>query len=372
VSQLSILHTVPPAEPTLGSVAPTTWVLIVNFNTAERTLRCIASIQQGSMQPLRTLVLDNGSAPDDLAHLRSRIQEMPASIDELVLYRSEQNLGFAAGCNALIDVAVEDPRCEYILLLNSDAVAMPPLVSAMTARAATTPAATGMVGARMHKLAFPAEVDTLGISLYRSLMPADRHTLGDKLLGPSGGCCLLKRGMLEHLHRSFGYYFDARYFCYCEDTDLVLRAVLMGYESAYIDEMLALHEGQASSGGSINAFITYHGLRNSLWMHAKLLPKGVFFRFGILLVIAHLLSILRHGLFGRWSLLWGTYRDALARLPEFWEERQCLQRSHPMDASLTALLLMSICPRFYRSRYISHIFRSEQTSRKNASVPIKP
>ena len=61
----------------------------------------------------------------------------------------------------------------------------------------------------------------------------------------------------------------------------------------------------------MRTFITYHGLRNSIWMHAKLLPASIFWRFGLLLVLAHMLSIARHGLFGRAGLQWRTYKDAL-------------------------------------------------------------
>ena len=364
MSHAKLLHCLLAASPPGYPVAETAGLLIVNFNTARQTLRCIESIQCGSTLPRRVWVLDNGSGADDLAHLLSQIQAMPAGMPELRLYRSEQNLGFAGGCNLLIDLALEDAQCEHILLLNNDAVAKPSLVSAMMACAMQTPAATGMVGARMHKLAHPEEVDTLGISLYRSLMPADRHTVVDKLLGPSGGCCLLKRGMLEHLHRVSGYYFDARYFCYCEDTDLVLRAVLSGYQTAFLDEVLAFHEGQASSGGGVNAFITYHGLRNSIWMHAKLLPTGVLLRFGAWLLLAHMLSIGRHGLLGRWGLLWRTYRDAFARLPEFWRERKRFQQ---LGSSLDVLLFSHISPGFYRARYFSHILRAERHRRKQQS-----
>lgn len=356
MNESKLLHTTPTIMASDGAVAATATLLIINFNTARQTVRCIESIQRGFVRPQRVLVLDNGSSSEDLHHLLSRIKAMPAAANELQLYRSERNLGFAAGCNLLIDLALADCRCEHLLLLNSDAVAMPGLVSAMMVSAIQTPAIIGMVGARMHKLARPDEVDTLGISLYRSLMPADRHTTADKLLGPSGGCCLLKRTLLEDLHRQSGYYFDSRYFCYCEDTDLVLRAVLRGYQTVYLDEVLAFHEGQASSGGGVNPFITYHGLRNSIWMHAKLLPTGLLLHFGPLLLLAHVLSIGRHALFGRWRLLWRIYRDAFARVPEFWRERKHFQQ---MKGAQDVSLLSHISPSFYRTRYISHILRAE-------------
>ncbi|QIL78547.1 glycosyltransferase family 2 protein [Diaphorobacter sp. HDW4A] len=344
-----------------GRVNGAAALLVINFNTACKTMRCIESILSGSEIPGRILILDNGSDAPDAAHLHAMLADLPAIGAELQLIRADKNLGFAGGCNLLIDQAMKLPDCLHILLLNSDAVAMPAWTAAMLNCAAQTPANIGMVGARMHKLSNPEDVDTLGIALYRSLMPADRHTVDDTLVGPTGGCCLLKRSMLEELHQISGYYFDERFFCYCEDTDLVLRAVLLGYETAYLNEVLALHEGQGSSGGNVSAFITYHGLRNSIWMHAKLLPVSLFLRLGPLLVLAHCLSIGRHGLYGRFGLLWRTYRDGLRRLPEFLRERK---RYRSADRYEVEGLRARITPRFYRARYMAHVLRIEQHRRE--------
>ena len=38
----------------------------------------------------------------------------------------------------------------------------------------------------------------------------------------------------------------------------------------------ALHQGQASSGGAArDDFIAYHGVRNVIWMHVKLMPTAL-------------------------------------------------------------------------------------------------
>ena len=40
-------------------------VLVINYNTAPQTLRCLASIQLSKLLPEWVLVLDNASASDD-------------------------------------------------------------------------------------------------------------------------------------------------------------------------------------------------------------------------------------------------------------------------------------------------------------------
>lgn len=327
-------------------------VLVINYNTARQTLRCLESLQQSSVLPDWVLVLDNASSSSDYQYLRDGAKAPKAGT--LSIYRSEQNLGFAQGSNVLIDLLLQQSGCQYIMLLNNDAVAEKEMLSALRTVLLEAGDKAGLAGGRMHKLGDPTRVDTLGIALYASLMPADRQTLDDIYVGPTGGCCMLTRALLERLKAVSGYYFDSRFFCYCEDTDLVIRAVLLGYRRLYLDQRLALHEGQASSGGGYNPFIAYHGLRNTLWMHVKLMPARMLWRHGPLLLLAHVSMMARHALAGRFTLMLKVYRDAFRKFPEFIAERKSLQlhfENHRND------LQAYITPRFYRKGYAGSILR---------------
>lgn len=320
---------------------------MINFNTSRQTLRCIESLRSSTVAFDRILVLDNASGTEDFEHLRSGCTELARS--GLYLFRSPKNLGFAGGSNYLIEQALTQDDCIFVALLNNDAVAQPNLLEDLLEALLSIPR-TGIAGGRMHRLMAPGEVDTLGISIYASLMPADRKTLEDPWIGPTGGCCLMTRELLDTLHNTSGYYFDERYFCYCEDTDLVLRTVLLGFQPAYIDRLVALHEGQASSaGGGHSDFISYHGLRNSIWMQAKLIPTGQLVRHAPLLIAAHAMTCVRYLLLGKFALLFRIYRDAFARLPEFWRERKRTQNAWALDG---AEFGAKIVPRFYRRGYL--------------------
>ena len=167
----------------------------------------------------------------------------------------------------------------------------------------------------MHQLNNPQTTDSLGVALFASLMPADRKDSSTPYVGPTGGCCLMTRAFLMDLKAIHGYWFDARFFCYCEDVDLVLRARWLGYEPLFVDQVVALHEGQASSGGGYNDFILYHGLRNSLWMAIKCLPRNSLLRFGLPLLWAHCLAIGHYTLRGKLPLLFRVYRDGVRGMP---------------------------------------------------------
>jgi len=242
-----------------------------------------------------------------------------------------------------------EPDCRFAGLINNDAVAKPSMVTRLVDAMAGEPGRVGLTGGRMHKLHAPDEVDTLGIAIYSSLMPADRKSTADPYFGPSGGCCMLARELIEELEATCDYCFDDRFFCYCEDTDLVLRANLLGYQPAYVDEILALHEGQASSGSGYNPFIAYHGIRNTLWMHLKLMPTAILVRHCAWLLLLHAMIIARTLAVGHVRLLFSIYRDALAQRRAFWDERRRFQRHVRVTP---AQLAQRFAPRFYRKGYL--------------------
>ncbi len=337
---------------------------VINYNTAAQTLRCVASLSQCTEPPAWILVLDNASDESDFNTLARELQS--AAQSHIQLFRSEHNLGFAGGSNFLIDQLLAFPDCHYIGLLNNDAVAQPELVQLL--REALTPAERpiGMSGGRMHKLKQPHEVDTLGISLYASLMPADRKNTQDPYLGPTGGCCLMTRAFVQDVISTTGYCFDERFFCYCEDTDLVLRANLLGYRPAYVDQLVALHEGQASSRSKQDSFIAYHGLRNAIWMHWKLIPASLLIRNSPWLLLAHLLTIARQTLSGRPGVLFALYRDAFRQLPAMLKERAKFRLAARVAPPVFA---EAVSKRFYRAGYAAVVLAEWRQRLRNRLRP---
>lgn len=333
-------------------------VLIINYNTARQTLRCLESIQCSTLAPEWVLVLDNASCSSDYQVLLAGAQ--PPTSGSLRIFRSETNLGFAEGSNVLIDLLLKESSCEYIMLLNNDAVAQQEMLSSLVTALKAAGSNAGLAGGRMHKLADPTKVDTLGIAIYASLMPADRKTEDDVYVGPTGGCCMLTKQFIERSISAFGYCFDRRFFCYCEDTDLVLRGILMGYQPVYVNDIVALHEGQASSGGNYSDFIAYHGLRNAIWTQVKLVPAQCLRRYWAHLLLAHMAMLIRSLLTGRAGLVARVYRDAWKRLPEFIAERDLLATNLSLNSGL---FQRHITGRFYRKGYLSEVLRKNKLAR---------
>lgn len=324
---------------------------VINFNTAELTVRCIQSLLDTGVR--RVLVLDNASAPEDFQRLRS---EAPGAGDLVRIIRSEENLGFAQGSNQLIDEALTDPRCLRVLMLNSDAVVDAGGLSACLD--AMREAGHDLMGGRMLKPITPGQdapvVDSLGIALYKCLLASNRKSVADAYLGPTGGLAVYSRRFLEEVRRLHSYVFDPTYFCYAEDTDLCVRARLMGCSIGYTDQTVAYHEGQASNAGEYNDFILYHGIRNSIWMAAKSMPLGILLAQLPWVLLLHAGIIVRHTLQGRWRTLVRLYVDALRGLPEVLRRRRAVQASRRV--SLGAFR-SHIDRNFYETRFLQDAIR---------------
>jgi GT2 family glycosyltransferase len=325
------------------------FAVVVNYNTAELTRRCTRSLLDAGVG--RILVLDNASEAGDYRELEGT---HAGDGDRVRVIRSEHNLGFAQGCNHLIEEALRDPACARVLLLNSDAV-----VEARGLDACLLAMAEGrhdLMGGRMLKMAgqVAGEVDSLGIALYKCLLASNRTSTGDAYLGPTGGFALLSRPFLEELVREHGYVFDPSYFCYAEDTDLCVRARLIGASAGYVDDVVAHHEGQASTTGGYSDFILYHGIRNSLWMAAKSIPGWILVRHLPWMVLLHGGIVLRHTLQGHVGTLFRLYRDAIRGLPRVLRERRRVQASRRVTLQQ---FREHIDPRFYETRFLQGAVR---------------
>jgi GT2 family glycosyltransferase len=324
---------------------------VINFNTAPLTLRCMRSLLDAGIP--RVLVLDNASAKEDYVLLQSAHAGME---DRVRIIRSETNLGFAAGSNQLIAEALRHAECERVLLVNSDAVVDAEGLGLCLRT--MQEARHDLMGGRMLKPGVAADsiqaVDSLGITLYRPLLASNRKSTEEAYLGPTGGFAVYSRRFLEKVARLHGYVFDPAYFCYAEDTDLCVRARLLGCSVGYTDEIVAYHEGQASNAGQYDDFILYHGIRNSIWMVAKCIPFWILVAHLPWVLILHAGIAVRHVLQGRWRTVLRLYRDALAGLPAVLARRRAVQASRRV--SLKAFRA-HIDPRFYETRFLEAAVR---------------
>ncbi|HEX7914838.1 glycosyltransferase family 2 protein [Rudaea sp.] len=329
--------------------------VVINFNTAAYTWSCVTSLRE-EPEITRILVLDNGSSTNDLAELTRLLTDEPRA--ELI--RLESNLGFAEGSNAGIRAALASRDCDGVLFLNSDAQLVSGSLASMLDLFSADPD-IGLVGGRMIKPS--GAIDSLGIAFYVSCLASNRMTTGDRFFGPTGGCAIYRRELLEALQAEHGHMFDSAFFCYAEDTDVAARALLLGYRPAYFDGVVARHEGQVSSGGGFSDFVLYHGIRNSVWVLIKCVPWPVLLLCSPLIAALHIAIAVRHSLRGKARVVFRLYRDAFRGMPVMLRKRRMIQSRKAIRSSA---FVRYMTPRFYDADYISGAIR-ELFSRSSLS-----
>src|ERR1700753_3637930 len=105
-------------------------VAIINYRTAEATVKCATLCASLLGSDATIYLLDNGSGDVDLDALR----ELSARFPSIRLIESPDNLGFAAGMNLLLTSILADRAIDQVLLLNSDTEPTPNFIGAMQAR----------------------------------------------------------------------------------------------------------------------------------------------------------------------------------------------------------------------------------------------
>jgi len=323
-------------------------VLIINHCTVAHTLDCLRAVVPIAPASSTIRVLDNASSTNEVEPLLTFARDTGRDVR---IVASNINLGFAGGMNLLIEQTLADPQVDQILLLNSDTLPTPGFIVAMQ-NVLDASTRTEMIAARMPHA--DGSTDSLGISLYRSTLASNRKREDEVLLGPTGGCALFTRRLLEDLRASHGEWFDESFFCYAEDTDLAIRARWLGYRPAYAADAIVLHEGSLSSGGPENDFVLYHGIRNSLWWLVKDAPIGWLLRSLPWFILLHGGIVLRHLRRGRVRVLWRLYRDAIRGLPAMLKKRKLVRATRRVPAREFALWVE---PHFYERDYLRRAWR---------------
>jgi GT2 family glycosyltransferase len=204
-------------------------ILIVNWNTRDRVIRCLDSLPHETADLLReVIVVDNGSVDGSAEALRSR--------PEIRLICNERNLGYAAAVNQ----AYRASSGEFVLLLNSDVELPPGALTSLAQFLSDHPDAAGVAPLYVNPdgspqpfhFRFPTFGTTLanGSTLARLLLPGGARKLREyRMLDddfsqprtvpqPSASCLLLRRSCLPDDH-----VFDERYPIFFNDVQLARR-----------------------------------------------------------------------------------------------------------------------------------------------------
>ena len=204
---------------------PQVATIILNWQDAEETLRCVEAAAATDYPSQRIYVFDNG------ATARSRTVLAPLA-DRAVLLESPVNLGYTGGNNQAIRQALAD-GADYVWLLNSDALAGPAVLASLVALAEADPRVgivTPLIRDHMHERHFEfagAVADFAACAVETTYDPATgrewQEHFSDRFL-LVGTAMLLRRRLIETIGL-----LDERMFAYAEDIDYAIRSLRAGF-----------------------------------------------------------------------------------------------------------------------------------------------
>ncbi len=217
-------------------------VILVLFNRAELTLKCLRSLLNTTDPDLYKLVIVDNNSSD-------RTNELLSRLDGVDIIRNEENVGFLLACNSVV-ASLDTP---YTLFLNNDCEILADSIS----QAVTTIQSAhdiGVVGGKI--LLLNGELQEAGSIIYadgscagygRGSAPNDFGFEFQRDTDFVSGAFLLTRTDLLQAAKGF----DEQYLpAYYEDADYCLSLATQGYRCVYDPQVQVLHYEYGSSEAS--------------------------------------------------------------------------------------------------------------------------
>jgi GT2 family glycosyltransferase len=250
----------PSYHPCVAAIA----VLTVTFNSGRVLPDFLRSLtaQQGTAWHL--YAVDNASADDTMALLRSFEHAQPARVTVLA---NAINVGAAAGNNQAIEAALAD-GFDLVLFLNNDVVFPPDLfqqlADGLAAHACDIACPRIAYADRPNTLwfaggEFQAWAGYRTVHFGQSQPDSAAFDTPTQVTYAPTTCLLVTRRVLETIGL-----LDPAYFAYSEDADFMFRALRAHFRAWYIPQARLLHK-VSSLAGHESPFSDRYGTRNRVY-----------------------------------------------------------------------------------------------------------
>lgn len=251
----------------LGQLGARVGIVVLNWNGREVLEDCLRSISALRYPLIQIIVVDNGSTDGSTEMLRKDYPNVRC-------IKNDVNLGFAAGNNQGIQLALENGD-DYVLILNNDTLLDPDCLFRLVGRAQSD----SQIGAVSPKIYFAEPADRLwfGGGTFNYWTGRNGHVGYKKSDNGAwnsarevefiSGCALL---VSRNALRNVGG-FDELLFAYSEDVDWSLRARKAGFKLFYEPGALVWHrESFSTLRNKWQAIQLYYCTRNPMvvmWKH---------------------------------------------------------------------------------------------------------
>ncbi|MBU5592488.1 glycosyltransferase family 2 protein [Clostridium sp. MSJ-4] len=274
------------------------YIILVNYNGCKDTLDCIDSLRFLNYENYKVIIVDNASTDDSYEVLKANVKE------DIILIKSEKNLGFAGGNNIGIDYALKE-GAEGVLLLNNDTLVEPDFLSKMVENLKEE-----KVGLVAPKIKYEGKRDYLwfaggeilwdkfyAIHYGEGERDSEKYNKRKELSFITGCSMLISRSLLEDIGG-----LSEDYFMYFEDVDYCVRAKDAGFKIIYEPEATIYHKVSASTGGEESPFAVQWNTRNRIIFMEKYknkVSKATLYKGKVFFYTTRIIKYLQYLLKGR-------------------------------------------------------------------------
>lgn len=236
-------------------------IIIVNWNTKDLLLECLASIfETVKKMSFEVWLVDNASVDGSVESAKNKYPDIN-------VIQNERNLGFAAANN----LAFKQMKGSYALLLNTDATlidsAAEELFNFMEANPKVGIACGQLLntdGSKQNSIAnFPSLLSLLCNETFLRILlpnkfPSKRREYNTPIEVDSciGACMIVRKEAMDEVG-----IFDERYFFYLEETDWAYRMKQAGWGVFFVPLARIFHAQGKSVGKSVNKKIMFYRSR---------------------------------------------------------------------------------------------------------------
>jgi hypothetical protein len=227
-------------------------VILVNWNSLDYLRDCLDSIYKNTTGVSFEIIVVDNSSPE------GGVDSLLVIFPEIVLFKSDKNLGFAAANN----LGYRHAQGEFVLLLNPDTQLVDNSLGILLKHIRALPDA-GIVGCKLLNTDLSIQVSSikrvpsiLNQALEMEFLQIHWPNCPLWRLGPlfasdtkvttveviPGACMLMRREVFNQVGM-----LNEEYFMYAEDLDLNFRVKEAGYRNYYVGETAIIHHGGGSS-----------------------------------------------------------------------------------------------------------------------------
>jgi GT2 family glycosyltransferase len=260
-----------------AAAAPAVGVVVVNWNDAERSRRCLLSLRDLDYPNYRVCLVDNGSTDRGVDSIKAEFPE----VEMLIL---PSNRGYAGGCNAGISWA-RGADLSYVWLLNNDTVVDSESLQALVTRGEDLRrlGQQTILAPKILTSEEPHRVWSAGGFIRWPWLKGEHIGIGEegerhdtpREIEWASGCALFFPVRVVDLIGPL----DERYFLYLEDVDWSLRARRHGVSIWYVPNARLWHDVSRSVGTLDPRIVRYYSYRNYYvlgFAHSGLLGRAWF------------------------------------------------------------------------------------------------